>query len=136
MLRRIFFIITLCLVAGCTPALGNRGIGQDLYSSQTSLATNNIASYFGELCNQTHLQRSGTSAHCSDYSMLVQAGFNDIDVLFDKYMSLIYTKRAEAGRVHSSLVATTFWGGATPRGPWREACFPRWGLAAARQPGG
>ena len=105
MLRRIFFIITLCLVAGCTPALGNRGIGQDLYSSQTSLATNNIASYFGELCNQTHLQRSGTSAHCSDYSMLVQAGFNDIDGRCDHYLAWIDTKRAEAGRVHSSLVA-------------------------------
>ncbi|WP_230170945.1 hypothetical protein [Rhizobium sp. CECT 9324] len=105
MLRRILFFITLCLLAGCTPALGNRGVGQDLYSSQTSLATNNIAAYFGELCNQANLQRSGTSAHCSDYSMLVQAGFNDIDARCDHYLAWIDTKRIEAGRVQSSLVA-------------------------------
>lgn len=104
-LGRILFLITLGLIAGCTPALGDRGVGQDLYSSQTPRATNNIAAYFGELCNQTNLQRSGTAADCSDYSMLVQAGFNDIDARCDHYLAWIDNKRVEAGRVHSSLVA-------------------------------
>lgn len=103
--RFMLIMAALVLATSCTPTYEDRGTGQELYSRQTPVATNNLASYFYELCAQANLIQSGSPATCSDYPTLVQVGFNDIDLRCDRYLAWIDNKRTEAVRVKSSLAA-------------------------------
>lgn len=103
--RFLVLIVSLGLMVGCAPTYADRGVGQDLYVRGTPAATNNLVSYFRELCAQLNLLQSGSSVTCSDYPALVQAGFNDIDQRCDSYLAWIDNKRTEAVRVKASLLA-------------------------------
>lgn len=106
MLRAVAFLLSIVLfVVGCTPSYNDVGVGQNLYSSQTPSDTNNLSSYFRQLCAQAHLLAISASGTCSDYSELVQTGFNDIDQRCDRYLAWIDTKRTEALRVKSGIAS-------------------------------
>ncbi len=106
MLRMTAFLLSIGIfVAGCTPSFTDIGVGQDLYTRQTTSDTNNLSAYFRQLCAQAHLLASDASEACSDYSELVQAGFNDIDQRCDRYLAWIDYKRTEALRVKSGIAS-------------------------------
>lgn len=100
-----FLLIIGITVGGCVPTATDIGVGQDLYSRQTPSDTNNLSSYFRQLCAQAHLVASNASETCSDYSELVQTGFNDIDQRCDRYLAWIDFKRTEALRVKSGIAS-------------------------------
>lgn len=109
MLRVAAFLLSIILlVTGCTFGSKDVGVGQDLYSRQTPLDTNNLSSYFHQLCAQARLTGSNSSETCSDYGEIVQTGFNDIDQRCDRYLAWIDIKRTEALRVKSGIASLAF----------------------------
>ncbi|MBY5783882.1 hypothetical protein HFN62_09025 [Rhizobium leguminosarum] len=109
MLRVAAFLLSITmLVAGCTSVGNDVGVGQDLYSRQTPFDTNNLSSYFRQLCAQARLVGSNSSETCSDYGEIVQTGFNDIDQRCDRYLAWIDFKRTEALRVKSGIASLAF----------------------------
>ncbi|MEH7911807.1 hypothetical protein V7798_32120 [Rhizobium laguerreae] len=103
--KAITFLAIVSMLFGCTSSYSEVGVGQDLYSTKTLSDTNNLSSYFRQLCAQAHLVASGASETCSDYPELVQTGFNDIDQRCDRYLAWIDSKRTEAFQVKSGIAA-------------------------------
>lgn len=101
----MLLLAAISFVAGCSPSFEERGAGQDLYTNEMPAATNKLALYFRELCRQATLMPSSADVTCSDQTMLVQAGFNDVDSRCDQYIAWIDNKRSETARIKSSLTA-------------------------------
>ncbi|MEN0116576.1 MAG: hypothetical protein AAGD15_07615 [Agrobacterium cavarae] len=100
----LLFLTALNLIS-CTQDYGTVGVGHELYTAQMPNDTRNISSYFSQLCAQSRLVTGYSSVTCSDYSEIVQSGFNDIDQRCDRYLTWIDIKRAEGAQVKSGLLS-------------------------------
>ena len=105
LMRLLSIALAISLVTSCAPTYEQTGVGQKLYTRQTLVSTNDLAAYFRELCTQANLVQSGVPVTCSNYSVLVQTGFNDIDSRCDDYIAWIDNKRIEVNRTKSSILA-------------------------------
>lgn len=112
MLRAISAIVVFVLFAACSDqdeTYRYEGAGLSLYSeTKTSKSTRNLLNYFDQLCGQAAIgvvrvasdgrQSYACPTHITppQYTKLMQAGFNDIDLRCDQYLGWIDRKRIEA----------------------------------------
>lgn len=87
------------LLSGCSPdnaMFSNGGVGTDLYSSSASASARLEDLYIGLLCDRAGLQTvgAGDSLACAslgpvsnNWTLIVQAGMNDIDRRCDEYLT-------------------------------------------------
>jgi len=109
--RLLFGFVMMC-IAGCTQTnTGSavRNAGLNLYTSDTSLVTQDLQSYFAQLCLQSDpFSRAGPNGNfeCrSSINSLVRAGFNDIDLRCDAFLASIDRRRNESSIFNSSITA-------------------------------
>jgi hypothetical protein len=124
-MRSIFGTLISCalatLVAGCNLLTDFRysreGIGSELFVADSVPATEHLESYVGLLCRQAGLPRivnsDGTfscaisETSSADWSLIVQAGMNDIDGRCDAYLAWLDDKRRSNEPFLKQLAATS-----------------------------
>jgi len=114
---RILSIILLGLfIAGCNPTADyqyrTEGAGLALDSELTNFNTDNLFSYFREMCLQAGFhtvnctpQAVGNGSTAPTWKLLVETGYNDIDFRCDSYLSWIEAKRTEKLFVDRTSIA-------------------------------
>jgi len=91
----------------------NEGPGNQLYSIETPVATENLRKYFVELARQADLpttQNTGAGEEvivlpATNWDILVRTGMNDIDLRCDNYLTWIDQKRTERILVNETITA-------------------------------
>ena len=110
------------LAGGCNPTetrFMREGIGTELYSSELAATSQLQEAYIGYICQQAGLTvvPTGDILLCSpigmgprEWSLVVQAGLNDIDQRCDAYLGWLDNKRRSAGpilqQIHDMRTAT------------------------------
>lgn len=119
----IFGAVSLTLLtAGCNwtdARFFREGVGTDLYSSELPAAAQLQEAYLGYICQQAGLSvaSGGDVLLCSpigmgprEWTLVVQAGMNDIDQRCDAYLGWLDNKRRSAGpilqQIHDMRTAT------------------------------
>lgn len=112
--RFCFAILVATLVSACDPARDRAfridGAGLDLHNSLTDKTTANLKRYFESLCTQAGYASNTCVPAPADsseaiWSLLVETGYNDIDVRCDQYLTWIDEKRSQRIFVEGSSTA-------------------------------
>jgi hypothetical protein len=91
-------VVAAAALAGCNADRRyiQNGIGDDLYSSDIMQATTNLETYLGFICHQAGIvaptaddgfPRCRRPMQTTEWTLLVQTGFNDIDRRCDSYLA-------------------------------------------------
>jgi hypothetical protein len=117
--RLLLPAILLLTAAGCTPFGENsrieRGIGTDLYTSETARNTQLLDLYLRHMCVQGGVGRLDDQnrpfcgmdgSDSSGWTLVVKAGFNDIDRRCDAYLAWLNSKRRTNNSVLNQLSQT------------------------------
>ena len=85
------------LATGCDErdqAFRQEGAGIDLFNESTQRTTKNLSDYFSNICQQAGYQPYNCPRQ-ELWGLLVETGYNDIDVRCDAYLTWIDSKRSE-----------------------------------------
>jgi len=103
------------LAGGCNPLekmYFREGIGTDLYTVDSATATDLQNAYLDHLCRQSRPYVGVGVPSCSQellppdaWSIIVQAGMNDIDQRCDSYLSWLDQKKRETGAILTQISA-------------------------------
>lgn len=98
----ILFTLLLAACQSPTQSYLKNGIGNDLYSSDLRRATENLDIYLGFICHQAGIvaptaddgfPRCRSPMQTTEWTLLVQTGFNDIDRRCDAYLAWLESVR-------------------------------------------
>ncbi len=116
-IRLALAVFATLAIAGCQVAgdldYAKSGIGADLYSGDIAQATANLETYLGFICKQASVSTvEGPDGYpaCSyqafaptDWTIVVQTGFNDIDRRCDGYLQWLEEVRLRGSLVNAQL---------------------------------